>query len=183
MSTYYDFFAARITDEDMIEAIGPYIRSGEEYRLVPIVSRSRSFIHWDEFGAWALPVSRIPEHQQEIFTDEGWNDDERHSIAYFITYDEVASMAGDGLIRGYVTLDELDAVTRSNYDPDTFWDLWVRSPETIAEMDAEMRKQYGHIAFIDRFSTEYICRQLIDAVDPIEYSIERSKLCFIVRVC
>ena len=183
MSTYYDFFAAKITEEDMIEAIGPYIRSGEEYRLVPIISRSRSFIHWDEFGAWALPVNRIPEHQQEIFTDEGWNDDERHSIAYFITYDEAASMAGDGLIRGYVTLDELDTVIRSNYDPDTFWDLWVRSPETIAEMDAETRKQYGHIAFIDRCSTEYICRQLIEAVDPIEYSIERSKLCFIVRVC
>ena len=68
MSTYYDFYAARVTDEDMIEAIGPYVRFGEENRLVPIVSRSRSFIHWNEFGAWVLPVSKIPEYQQEFFT-------------------------------------------------------------------------------------------------------------------
>lgn len=41
MSTYYDFYLA-VKKDDKIEAIGPYVRKEGEYRLVPIVSRSRS---------------------------------------------------------------------------------------------------------------------------------------------
>ena len=49
MSTYYEFYAA-IEKDGKIEAIGPYIRKGGGYRLTPILSRSRSFIQWDDFG-------------------------------------------------------------------------------------------------------------------------------------
>ena len=59
----------------------------------------------------------------------------------------------------------------------------AKTPEMIAEMDAEERKQYGHIAFVDYNSTGYICRQLINAVDPYEYGIDRKELVFIVRTC
>ena len=48
MSTYYDFYLA-VKKDDKIEAIGPYIRKEGEYRLVPIVSRSRSFIDIDDY--------------------------------------------------------------------------------------------------------------------------------------
>ena len=49
MSTYYEFYAA-VEKDGKIEAIGPYIRKDGEYRLTPILSRSRSFIQWDDFG-------------------------------------------------------------------------------------------------------------------------------------
>ncbi len=57
MSTYYDFYVG-VKKDDKIEAIGPYIRKDGEYHLVPIVSRSRSFIHFDEFGYWELPIEK-----------------------------------------------------------------------------------------------------------------------------
>ena len=50
-------------------------------------------------------------------------------------------------------------------------------------VDPETRKEYGHIAYIDHFSTGYICRQLINAVDPFDYEYDSKDLCFIVRVC
>ena len=43
MSTYYEFYAA-VNKGDKIEAIGPYIKKDGEYRLLPILTRSRSFI-------------------------------------------------------------------------------------------------------------------------------------------
>lgn len=76
MSTYYEFYAA-VEKGGNIEAIGPYVRKDGEYRLTPILSRSRSFIQWDEFGYWDLPIEKMAEDQIEFFTDTGWISDER----------------------------------------------------------------------------------------------------------
>lgn len=182
MSTYYEFYAAAEKD-GKIEAIGPYIRKDGEYRLTPILSRSRSFIQWDEFGYWNLPIEKMAEDQIEFFTDTGCISDERQSISYYILYKDIASLADDGLVQGYVTLEELNMVASEHYSQDAIWDIWVKTPEVAAEMDPETRKQYGHIAYIDRYSTGYICSQLINMVDPIEYGYESEELRFIVRVC
>jgi len=181
MSTYYDFYAA-VKKNDKIEAIGPYIRKEGEYRLVPIVSRSRSFIHFDEFDYWDLPIEKMIDDQIQFFTCEGWTGEERRSIACYIPYEDIRAMADDGLVQGYVTLDELNAVAANDYSQDSLWDVWVKTPEMIAEMDSETRKEYGHIAYIDHCSTGYICSQLINAVDPYEYGYDTKDLCFIVRV-
>lgn len=181
MSTYYDFYAA-VKKDDKIVAIGPYILKDGEYQLMPIVTRSRSFISIDEFGCWDLSIEKMADDQIEFFTCEGWTGDERQSIARYIPYDEVRALADEGLVRGYVKLEELDLVAASNYSQDALWDIWVRTPEMIAEMDAEKRKEYGHIAYIDHFSTGYICSQLINTVDPLEYGYETEDLCFIVRI-
>lgn len=125
----------------------------------------------------------MADEQVEFFTCEGWTGDERQSIAHFIPYEEIRAMADDGLVRGYVTLEELNMVVSNNYSQDTRWDIWVNTPEMVAEIDAEKRKEYGHIAYIDHCSTGYICSQLINAVDPIDYGYESKDLCFIVRVC
>ena len=182
MSTYYEFYVGKIIN-DKYEAVGPYVKREEEYRLIPVLERSRSFITWNEFDAWPLSVEKIADSQMEFFTTEGWQDKERHSIAYYLSYEEILALADDGITQGYVTLEELDEVARSNYDPNALWDIWVRTPEMIAEMDSEERKQYGHIAFVDRYSTGYICRQLINTVDPYDYGADRKELVFIVRIC
>ena len=153
MSTYYEFYAAAEKD-GKIRAIGPYIRKDGEYRLTPILSRSRC-----------------------------WISDERQSTSYYISYKDIAALADDGLVQGYVTLDELNMVVSEHYSQDAIWDIWVKTPEVAAEMDPETRKQYGHIAYIDRCSTGYICSQLINMVDPIEYGYDSEELRFIVRVC
>jgi hypothetical protein len=62
MSTYYEFYAAAEKD-GKIEAIGPYVCKDGKYRLTPILSRSRSFIQWDEFGYWDLPIEKMAEDQ------------------------------------------------------------------------------------------------------------------------
>ena len=134
MSTYYDFYLA-VKKDDKIEAIGPYIRKEGEYRLVPIVSRSRSFIHFDEFGYWELPIEKMAEDQACFFTCEGWTGEERHSISCYVPYEEIQAMASDGLVQGYVTLEELDMVAANDYSLDSLWDIWVKTPEMVAEMD------------------------------------------------
>ena len=182
MSTYYEFYAA-VEKDGKIEAIGPYVHKDGEYRLTPILSRSRSFIQWDEFECWDLAIEKMAEDQVEFFTDTGWVSDERRSIAYFISYKDIAALADDGLVQGYVTLEELDIVAASHYSQDALWDIWVKTPEVAAEMDPETRKEYGHIAYIDHCSTGYICSQLIHAVDPLEYGYEAEELYFIVRIC
>lgn len=182
MSTYYEFYAA-VNRDDRIEAIGPYIRERDEYRLVPILSRSRSFISFNEFGCWGLPIEKMAKDQVKFFTTEGWVSDELQSISYFIGYKEICALADNGLVQGYVTLEELDEVAKSGYHPDALWDLWIRTPQMIAEMDPETRKGYGHIAYVDQCSTGYICQQLISAVDSYEYSFAGEDLYFIVRVC
>ena len=182
MSTYYEFYAA-VEKDGKIEAIGPYTRKDGEYRLIPLLSRSRSFIQWDEFGYWNLPIEKMAEDQIEFFTDTGWLSDDRQSIAYYIPFKDIAALADDGLVQGYVTLDELNIVSASHYSQDALWDIWVKTPEVAAEMDPETRKQYGHISYIDHCSTGYICSQIVNMVDPIEYGYEREELCFIVRVC
>lgn len=183
MSTYYEFYVAARRD-DKIEAVGPYVRKEDgSFRLTPLLTRSRSFIQWNEFGAWELQVEKMTEDQLEHFTDTGWFDERRRSIAYFIPYREICAMADDGLVQDYVTLDELDRVARNDYDPECFWDLDVRSPQAAAEMDPETRKGYGHIAYVDRNSTGYICSQLLNTAEPIDYGLKEEEMCFIVRVC
>ncbi|MCR5035613.1 MAG: hypothetical protein K6B42_09405 [Clostridia bacterium] len=182
MSTYYEFYAA-VKKDDKIEAIGPYMCKDGEYQLVPILTRSRSFICFDEFGCWDLPIEKMTDDQVEFFSSEGWMGDERHSISCHVPYTEICALADDGLVQGYVTLEELNAVAASDYHPDALWDVWVRTPEMAAEMDPETRKQYGHIAYVDNCSTGYTCRQLASAVDPIDYGYESKELCFIVRIC
>lgn len=182
MSTYYEFYAA-VRKGDKVEAIGPYIRKDGKYHPVPIISRSRSFISFNEFDCRELPVEQMAEDQVEFFSTEGWIDDKRQSISYYVPFKEICALADDGLVRGYVTLEELDAVAKSDYHPDALWDIWVSTPDMVAEMDPEARKNYGHIAYIDRCSTGYICSQLINTVDPVEYGYEYEELCFIVRVC
>lgn len=183
MSTTYEFYAGRKTAGGKIEAIGPYVRRDDGYHLIPILERSRSFIDWDEFDGIRMSPEQFTDDQIDYFTTDAWNGEERYSLASYIPYSQICSLAGDGITQGYVTLDELDAAAKSGYDPDTLWDIWVRTPEMIAEMDAEERKGYGHIAFIDHCSTEYLCRQLINTADPYDYGVESDDFCFIVRIC
>ena len=182
MSTYYEFYAA-VEKDGKIEAIGPYVHRDGEYRLMSILSRSRSFIQWDEFGCWNLPIEKMAEDQVEFFISTGWVSEERHSISYYIPYKDIAALADNGLVQGYVTLEELDMVAASKYSQDALWDIWVKTPEVAAEMDPETRKEYGHIAYIDHCSTGYICSQLVNAVDSFGYGYESDELYFIVRIC
>lgn len=183
MSTTYEFYAGRKTAGGKIEAIGPYVCRDDGYHLIPILERSRSFIDWDEFEAWKMTPDQFTEEQVEYFTADSWNGEERVSLASYIPYKDICKLADDGIIQGYVTLEELDAAAKSGYDSDAIWDIWVRTPEMIAEMDAEERKGYGHIAFVDHCSTGYICRQLISTADPYDYRVEEGDFCFIVRIC
>ncbi len=183
MSTYYEFYTGILRQDGKIEAIGPYVRRDGAYRLEPILIRSRSFINIDEFSAWDVPVEKLIGEQKEFFTT-GSREDEtvRHSLAWYIPYTEIRTKADSGLVRGNVTLKELDYIAKNDYDPDCLWDVSVMSAAAAAEMDPEMRKQYGHIAYIDYNSTGYLCSLLIHAADPMCCGEKEEDLVFIVRI-
>lgn len=70
MSTYYEFYVA-VRRDDKIEAVGPYVRKEDgSFRLTPLLTRSRSFIQWNEFGAWELQVEKMAEDQVDFFSEE-----------------------------------------------------------------------------------------------------------------
>ena len=182
MSTYYSFYAA-VKKGDIIEAVGPYKRCGDEYTLVPLLERSRSFIDWGGFDAWKLPVSMMAEKQKDFFSYSMNGDPrDRTSIAYYMEYDEMLKLATDGIVRGYVTVDELDIAAKSNYDPEVLWDICVITPEAVAEMVPEERGKYGHIAYVESNSSRYIARQIIEMTDGMHLYPETDDLYYVIAV-
>ena len=76
MSAYYEFYIG-VNKGDKVEVIGPFIRKDGEYKLTPILTRSRSFIDWGDFPSWQLPIKMMEPEQEECFTSENWLDDSR----------------------------------------------------------------------------------------------------------
>jgi len=91
MSTYYGFYPAVMRD-GKLELIGQYINVNGEMKLEPVLCRSRSFIHFDEFEAALLPLSMMTDEQMAMLTyDMGGG--ERQPTAMYLPVSEVANKA------------------------------------------------------------------------------------------
>lgn len=179
MKTTYDFYIGEITKDGKVRIIGPYFRIGNSYILTPVITRSALLIEFDELAAWRLHVEEMAEDQLELMSHVEADSGKRKSNAYFLTYEEVWDMVGDGLVKGYVPLEDLDTMAKNDNNPDMVEDLNVRTAEMIAEMDAETRKGYGHVAYVDAQSADYICSRLFFAAYPEIWNRTEDSIVFI----
>lgn len=166
MSTYYNFYAAKKNKEGMYEFIGPYLKNKDgELKIEPFFWRSRSFIHFDGFDAYPIPVDKMTDEVKEMCTEESYplfseeNEEKKYySIGYWISYNKLSSLASDEPIRGFLPVDEAAALIASKYDPEYIeWGLESTpiSAEVMVGMAEEKRSEYSFVSYVNRSSTAY----------------------------
>jgi len=168
MSTYYNFFAGKITTDGIFKVLGPYmINKDGEKKLHSFFWRSRSFICWDDFNAHLIPIEKMDEEVKNFCID---GIDIDYSIGYWISADELRRMANGEPIRGYLPIEEAIALVRSNYDPEVIeWEISKPiSPEITAGMTEVERDKYAFVSYIDRGSAEYQAAKIIDTLNEFE---------------
>lgn len=184
MSTYYCFYPARKNANDKIELIGNFINDQDgKPRLQPIIERSRSFIDWDDIDMNPLSIDDMDPKWISNMTEKSFfsdNPDEIHSIAYYLPLSQIQMQSNDGVKRGYMTLEDVNTLAANNYCLDDWYYEELLSADVVAEMNDEDRKKYGHTAFIDTNSKEYIYNVIATAVDPYEYNTENFGNLYIV---
>lgn len=179
MSTYYNFYAAKKNKDGMYEFIGPYLKNKDgELKIEPFFWRSRSFINFDEFNAYSIPVDKMTNEVKEMCTEESYpffseenEKKEYYSIGYWIPYDKLNSLADDEPIRGFLPVDEAAALIASKYDPEYIeWGLESApvSAEMIAGMTEEKRSEYSFVSYVDRSSTAYQANFIVHALSEYE---------------
>ena len=182
MSTYYTFYAAKISQDNEIKILGPFaIDKDDKFQLFPILSRSRSFINIDEFDSFCYPVNESMLSKEELSklheSAEFYN-----GMYYYLPYSDVKGHATNGLVRGYATLDQIKYAAECGYDLFCDWMYPIYPPEVAAEMPPEEKKKYGQISYIDTMSTGYLCEQLILHADPWNYDISENEFCYLLTI-
>ena len=179
MSTYYNFYAAKKNKDGMYEFIGPYLKNKDgELKIEPLFWRSHSFIHFDEFDAYPIPVNKMTDEVKEICTEESFSlfpekseEKQYYTIGYWIPYDKLSSLADDEPIRGFLPVDEAAALISSKYDPEYIeWGLESIpiSAEVMVGMTEEKRSEYSFVSYINRSSTAYQANFIFRALSEYE---------------
>lgn len=181
MFKMYEFYIGHIADNGEVSVAGPYLKVADKYMLAPILSRADFAADIDELPLNVLSVESIKPEQRKFLCKKE-PDGTLKSKAMFMIYDEVYEESEDGgLVQGYVTLSELDEAIRNDYEREVLDELVIHTPGMMAEMSSDQRREYGHIAFIDRASAGYICRALINSVDQYDVGMNPYETVFIVR--
>lgn len=187
MSTYYCFYLVRKNDDGLFEPVGNYYKNKSgEYNFSPIYCRSRSFISANEFEIemCRMPVDEMNDELKKYFSSTGWSEDgEPYSTAHYTSLNNFIDLIGErGLVKGYVTFDDLDFLARNKFDQEvlTWGEYSLYSPEYVAELPIEKRKDYAHIAFLDTMSTEYIANAVVEAVS--EMTMPQDKYYIVMNV-
>lgn len=168
MSTYYSFYAGKITTDGIFKVLGPYmINKDGEKRLHSFFWRSRSFIRWDDFNACPIPIEKMDEEVRKFCVD---GIDTDYSIGYWISAAELLRMANDEPIRGYLPVKEAIMLVQSNYDPEVIeWEISKPIPsEIVAGMTEAERGNYAFVSYIDRGAAEYQAAKIIDTLNEFE---------------
>lgn len=187
MSTYYNFYAAKKNKDGMYEFIGPYLKNKDgELKIEPFFWRSRSFINFDEFDPYPIPVDEMTDEVKEMCTEECFSffperneeenkekseEEQYYSIGYWIPYDKLSSLASDEPIRGFLPVDEAAALIASKYDSEYIeWGL-ESTPipaEVMVGMTEEKRSEYSFVSYVNRSSTAYQAHFIFHALSEYE---------------
>lgn len=158
MSTYYTAYLGKKTKDGVYEIIGPYVydKSGK-LKLNSIWWRSRSFIRWNEWEVYNIPVDSFGEKARELCVDDFGNE-KKWSIGYWISAKEIYAKASCEPIRGFLPVEEAQVLINSNYDKEYIsWDMESKPlrAEFIAGMSDSERSKYSFVSYIDYESKEY----------------------------
>lgn len=172
MSTEYNFYAGKKNKEGKYEFLGPYFKNVDgEMKIDTLFWRSQSFIKWDEFEAIQIPVEKMDTEVAEYCSyNLDWSDDKNkvYSYGYWISYKDLLKKAKDGPIRGFLPIEEAQALIVSNYDPEFIeWGMESQPvpAEFIAGLTNEERSKYGFVSYIDHNTIGYQANFIARALD------------------
>ena len=184
MSTYYTFYIAEKQPDDKFGYKGLYDGKGN---IRPVISRSRSFIDSDDIHCYdTVTEDRLSdEFRKALFGPEEDTEDKKwYPNMYLIPFSTISSIGSSGgLKRGYTDLETLDIVTKNNYDPEIISEhiYKLASPDFIAELSPEERAKYGHIAYIDYNSTEFLFSFIADYVNENTYETKNTYIICVIE--
>lgn len=165
MSSYYCFYIGKLdTAAKTIELVGP--KFGD--KLISFYSRSRSFVADDILDNMELvPLSYIVDKEHSLLCVKDFSG-AYQSQSYMVLIKQL--FASDyGLQKGYVTIDELDYLEANQYDYDSITSVRLLSPTVVAEMDPQIRKNYGQCSYVDTGSFDYVAGLAQELVSDLEF--------------
>ena len=186
MSTYFEFYLGKKTSDGKIAMVAPFVFNPENDTFVrsSLMSRSKSFIDWEDFSEFMYPFSieKMTDYDINFFTYKDlFNEENVKSNAYICTFAAMAQAgAKAGFRQGYIPLDNFSYVIRNGYCVDNEYDIEMISAEEYAETEDKFK--YGKMAYIVRNATDRIARTLVDATHEI-VGWDDDDYYFICRVC
>lgn len=183
MSTYYSFYIGKRNKlTNFVDVFGPYVKKGNELRLHPIFERSGSFIEWDEFDSYLIKPDQLSEEAKEIGLIS-LDENNIFSVAHWVPYGSLNTE--DIVVRGYSPIEDITTLVKNNYDAEFVnWEIAEPLPaEVYAEMSQKDKDMYGHVAFVNPYSAQYIGKVLTEVVDSWDYPMKGDEeLGFLVIV-
>ena len=171
MSTYYDFYVGeKDRKSGEIDIVGPYKKENEKFVLKfvldPIISRSRSFIEWDGFEAFLIPVDKMSEELKRVGSVSFEDGTEPYSLTYWIDAAHVRAQKS-AIIRGWIKRKDAVVLAQSKYDLD-FIHGQLQTPlsdEAYNFLSDEDKDEYTYVCYEDVLSADYIKARLNEFVD------------------
>lgn len=102
----------------------------------------------------------------------GFKEDDEFNFSDY-TYTKINRLIGQhGFKNGWLTLDELDAVTNmDDYDAKEFlrWNTTLKSHEYVASLPEDEKRDYAKYAYVDTASNDYINSLLFEVCESLSY--------------
>ena len=166
MSVYYDFYLGKLNKESKkMDMIGPTI----EGKIHSFYNRSQSFIDGEEVE------DNMELWGPQYFSDEFWtelgykNENDYKPNIYVLNIKQVSNKVTRGLVKGYVTLDDLKYLSANDYDEDAVDSVVLYKADVIAEMEESIRKEYVLFAAVNTRKFGYICSIATELYDDFDY--------------
>lgn len=188
MSVYYMFYLAKKFEAGMTVVAPAIMTENGKFKIVPAISRSKSFIDADEWCRLMSPLSledinQEPSNLRLLASDRSWGPTPNiQSDSYYIPFSEVINIAAKdraGLRIGYASLEEVNYVAKHDYYLEDKYEIDFLSADVVAEMQLEDRKKYGKVAFLETNSMGYIANQIVDAFHEFVYDDDYYVVCVI----
>ena len=82
---------------------------------------------------------------------------------------QVSNKVTRGLVKGYVTLDDLKYLSANVYDEEAVDSVMFYKPDVVAEMEESIRKEYVLFAAVNTRKFGYICGVAAELFDDYDY--------------
>lgn len=170
MSVYYDFYLGK-KENDKIRLVGPIV----DNKLHSFYNRSASFFNGDDIYDY---MDRLPEQliAEENIKDLGFTGltNEYISSSFYIKLVDAVKLANPGLVKGYVTLDDLEYLSTNDYSEDAIDDVRIFKPDYIAELPTNKRKQYVLFAAVSTRGIKYVFNIASEIFDDLLFSDDKE---------
>lgn len=183
MSQYFSFYLAKKNEDGKFSYVAPFKVNNGEFRPYSLLTRSRSFIDYEEFEELAtekIAVEDMDEYLIKFGTHTGFGDkDTKLSHLYAIPVDNMIGAVGNaGVYQGYVNKSEFKYIKERHYFIESRWEVDLVDAEIQAESPNPDLVKVSFTAYNDTGYYANILHNAVDEVLPWDEE-EKSKYYFV----